>query len=110
MSPSGVCNSSEIASAVDSMSGWSAAGGIGYSMGNKRPGDANDRAIPQETRRFLGVQRRGHDDDPEVLADRSAHLLQHRHGQVAVQGPLVKLVSRIASRRRRETDPRGVGE
>ena len=67
------------------------------STGKRAARAADDRRIAQELRHRLGVERRGHHDDHQVLAHGLPHLAEQRDRQVGVQAALVELVEHDAA-------------
>ena len=52
----------------------------------------DDRGVVEVARHRLGVHRRRHRDDDQVVADRVENLAEQSQRQVGVQAPLVKLI------------------
>ena len=79
------------ASASATASATDAPGAYDTSSGYSRPGHVDDRTAAEKRGHGRGVERRRHDDDPEVVAG-APGLLRKRDGEIGVNAALVELV------------------
>ena len=59
---------------------------------------SNDRGIAEHTRQARGIEGRGHDQDPQILAQLRLRIERKREPEVGLQAALVKLIEDHATR------------